>query len=267
MSTNIQNHSKTSVTSSNHSLSLEELTMEYETTLIKYNKAKSDYINHVKKINNSKSDNSNSNKLKLFSVKKFVAPTSILDSSANNVEECKAMCSSNSGCYGATFNSNDKTCILSGSDGDVVSGSYSDYAIISQSYVLLKKSKSLNNKLIKINEQISNIIMSNKRTIFSNNKLSTKKSHALVKNRENLDEERAVIEQTLDEFKDLEENEVEGDLMTHSNYYSFILLLLLVIFFIICIIIFLFSTSNTSATSNKSTTTSSNVIMNNKIIK
>ena len=33
----------------NGSLNLEELTMEYQTTLMKYNKAKSDYMNYIKK--------------------------------------------------------------------------------------------------------------------------------------------------------------------------------------------------------------------------
>jgi hypothetical protein len=250
MSTNTQNHSKTSVTS-NHSLNLEELTMEYQNTLIKYNKVKLDYINHIKKLNNNTANISN-NKLSLIFGKKFVAPTTVLDSSANNVEECKAICSSNSGCYGATFNSNDKTCVLGGSDGDIVKGSNSDFAIISQSYVLLKKSKSLNNKLIKINEQISNIIVTNKKTIFSNNKQSTKKSQVLVKDRDRLNEERAVIEQTLDEFKDLEENEVEGDLITNSNYYSFILLLFLVIVFILCLLFFSFTSKSSVTTSSNS---------------
>ena len=266
MTTNIQNQSDTSVTTSNHSLSLEELTMEYQNTLIKYNKAKLDYINHIKKLNNNTANISN-NKLSLIFGKKFVAPTTVLDSSANNVEECKAICSSNSGCYGATFNSNDKTCVLGGSDGNIANGSNSEFVIISQSYILLKKSKSLNDKLIQINKKISNIIVSNKKTIFSNNKQSTKKSQALVKDRDNLNEERAVIEQTLDEFKDLEENEVEGDLITHSNYYSFILLLLLVIFFIICIIFFLFSSSKFSNSSSTNTTTYSNQPIINKVYK
>lgn len=242
------------------SLNLEELTMEYQTTLMKYNKAKSDYINYVKKISKNSTKN-NEKKIKLMPGKKFMSSnnTPILDSSANSLQECKALCSSNSGCYGATFNSNDKTCIISGSDGDLTKGTDSDYAMITHSYTLLKRSQKLNDQLIKINDKISNIMMSNKKTIFSNNKMSSKKSQALVVNRDQLSEERAIIEQALDEFKDLEQNQEEGDLMTHSNYYSFLLLLLLAIVFIIWVIYLIYSNSKTTTTTT-STTPSTNII-------
>jgi len=255
----------------NGSLNLEELTMEYQTTLMKYNKAKSDYMNYIKKINkNSTTDattdvttdtNVKKNKIKLMPGKKFVSSndTPILDSSANSIQECKALCSSNSGCYGATFNSNDKTCIISGSDGSLTKGSDSDYAMITHSYTLLKRTHSLNDKLIKINDKISSIIVSNKKTIFSNNKMSSKKSQDLAINRDQLNEERAVIEQALDEFKDLEENQEEGDLMTHSNYYSFVLLLFLAIVFIIWVIYLIYSSSKTTTTSSPAVPSNTNI--------
>ena len=227
---------------------------------MKYNKAKSDYINYVKKISKNSTKN-NEKKIKLMPGKKFMSSnnTPRLDSSANSLQECKALCSSNSGCYGATFNSNDKTCIISGSDGDLTKGTDSDYAMITHSYTLLKRSQKLNDQLIKINDKISNIMMSNKKTIFSNNKMSSKKSQALVVNRDQLSEERAIIEQALDEFKDLEQNQEEGDLMTHSNYYSFLLLLLLAIVFIIWVIYLIYSNSKTTTTTT-STTPSTNII-------
>ena len=250
------------------SLNLEELTMEYQTTLMKYNKAKSDYMNYVKKIskngtNDANNTNGSKKKIKLMPGKKFVSSnnTPILDSSSNSLQECKALCSSNSGCYGATFNSNDKTCILSGSDGSLTKGSDSDYAMITHSYTLLKRTHSLNDQLTKINNKISSIMLSNKKTIFSNNKMSTKKSQALVINRDQLNEERAIIEQVLDEFKDLEENQEEGDLMTHSNYYSFVLLLFLAIVFIIWVIYLIYTSSKTStSTSSTNNGTSTNII-------
>ena len=265
--------------SNSGSLNLEELTMEYQTTLMKYNKAKSDYINYVKKISKNSTNaatsattdatrttNGSKKKIKLMPGKKFMSSnnTPILDSSANSLQECKALCSSNSGCYGATFNSNDKTCIISGSDGELTKGTDSDYAMITHSYTLLKRSQKLNDQLIKINDKISNIMMSNKKTIFSNNKMSTKKSQDLVVNREQLSEERAIIDQALDEFKDLEQNQEEGDLMTHSNYYSFLLLLLLAIVFIIWVIYLIYSnsktTTSTTSTSSTNNGTSTNII-------
>jgi hypothetical protein len=269
-STNDENGPTIGGSSNSGSLNLEELNMEYETTLMKYNKAKSDYINYVKKIN-KKSTNAetsatttdtknNKKKIKLMPGKKFVSSnnTPILDSSANTIQECKALCSSNAGCYGASFNSNDKTCIISGSDGSLTKGSDSDYAMITHSYILLKRSHSLNDQLTKINNKISKMIMSNKKTIFSNNKMSTKKSQDLAINRDQLNEERDVIEQALDEYKDLEENHEEGDLMTHSNYYSFVLLLFLAIVFIIWIIYLIYSNSKTTSSTSSTPAVPSN---------
>jgi hypothetical protein len=272
-STNNENNSNGPTiggSSNSGSLNLEELTMEYQTTLMKYNKAKMDYINYVKKISKNStnaetsatSETKNKKKIKLMPGKKFMSSnnTPILDSSANSLEECKALCSSNSGCYGATFNSNDKTCIISGSDGDLTKGTDSDYAMITHSYTLLKRSQKLNDQLIKINDKISNIMMSNKKTIFSNNKMSSKKSQDLVVNRDQLSEERAIIDQALNEFKDLEENQEETDLMTHSNYYSFLLLLLLAIVFIIWVFYLIYSSSKTTTSTTSTSSTTTNII-------
>jgi hypothetical protein len=242
--------SNTSIDINSNSLTLEELTMEYQNVLMKYNNVKSDYINSIKNIYKN---TDTSNNFVNIPNKTFLASTNLLDSSANTIQECQALCSSNIGCYGATFKSDTNICTLTGSDGDIVKSSDdNNNAIISQSFILLKQSQYLNNKLIKINKKIANIVSMNKKTIFNNNKKSNKKSQTLLENANVLNKERAVIEQTLDEFKDLEENEVEGDLITNSNYYSFILLLFLVIVFILCLLFFSFTSKSSVTTSSNS---------------
>jgi hypothetical protein len=184
--------------------------------------------------------------LTYFKGKTFLGSGSISNTSASSVEDCQALCSNTSGCTGATFNSDKGACLIRSGEGDLSNGTKNDYAIMVEGPGLLKLSKHLNNKLTQINNQISNIVGDG--TEMNNQSLERKqKTHDLVANAKKLDMERDKIKKFIDEYQDLDEAEVEGSLMTNSNYYSFLLLLILAIVFVICLIMFLPSSAKSSS--------------------
>ena len=113
--------------------------MEYQNVLMKYNNVKSDYINSIKNIYKN---TDTSNNFVNIPNKTFLASTNLLDSSANTIQECQALCSSNIGCYGATFKSDTNICTLTGSDGDIVKSSdENNNAIISDTLWFIPRSR------------------------------------------------------------------------------------------------------------------------------
>ena len=175
-----------------------------------------------------------------FKGKTFAGSASLLDSSANTIQSCQALCSATSGCSGATFNSTnsaDTTCQLSSGDGDIAMGKKGDYAFMLEGPGLLKMSQQLNSKLADLNDQIFNLTTNSGSSISdvagkNNAKKLMIQSHILKK-------ERDKLSQLAGEKSGLDEAQEEGDLMTNANYYSFMLLSLLAIVFVIGLMILL----------------------------
>jgi hypothetical protein len=182
-----------------------------------------------------------------FKGKSFWGAESLLDSSANTVKSCKALCSATPKCSGATFNSTNSpnsTCQLQSGDGNFASGKKGDVGLMVEGPGLLKISQQLNSKLTDLNSQIFNLT-TNSGSLHNpagknNAKKLIMKSHILQKERDKLD-------QLADEKMKLDVEHDEVDIMISSNYYSFMLLSLLAIIFIICLIVLSMSKSASTA--------------------
>ena len=173
-----------------------------------------------------------------FKRKTFWGADSLLDSSANTMKSCQALCSATSGCSGATFNSTnspDTTCQLRSGDGDISMGRKGDYAFMVEGPGLLKMSQQLNSKLVDLNKQIFNLTTNSGGSL--NNKAGKHAAKKLMIEGHKLKKEKAKLHRLESEKSGLEEAQEEGDLMINSNYYSFILLFLLAVVFVIGLII------------------------------
>jgi hypothetical protein len=173
-----------------------------------------------------------------FKGKTFWGADSLLDSSANTMQSCQALCTATSGCSGATFNSTnspDTTCQLRSGDGDISMGQKGDYAFMVEGPGLLKMSQQLNSKLADLNMQIFNLTTNSGGSI--NNKAGKHAAKKLMIEAHKLKKEKAKLSQLAGEKSGLDEAQEEGDLMINANYYSFMLLSLLAVVFVIGLIV------------------------------
>jgi len=143
------------------------------------------------------------------------------------VDDCAALCSSTTGCSGATFNPIDHgqpMCWLRSGDADIGPGLYNDYSIVPETKKYLEIMKSINAKLNDTNQQIMDLTNRSEREFDGLSNRTSNNQLELIKNYKVLEQERMKIDEMLKKYEDLDEYQVETELRTNQNYYSFILL-------------------------------------------
>ena len=220
-------------------LHLESLVKQYDTLLIQYTQVQTDYINFLK-VNVTTNQTNSSTNSKLVSIKgsTFWGTSGISSSNVSSVGQCSALCSSTSGCTGATYNSNSGTqnnCFLRSGDGDVIAGTNSQYAIVPQNKEYLLTLQNLNAQLMQVNSEISNFIQTNSPVFSTQNNDRLEQYKLLQQNFEQLEQERIKIATELLQFQSLNEIQGQSELTVTKNYYNYVLLLFLVIICIFCV--------------------------------
>ena len=169
------------------------------------------------------------------------------------VEQCKAKCSENKNCTGATFNpsSHGKSmCWLRTGEGELMPGLNIDYAIVPEAKKYLLTIESINRKLLETNKKIQQNIAQGQPLYNSIKTKAISQNDELTQNYQQLVMEREKIEKMLSSYQDLDKLEINGNLKINQKYYTFILLTIVTI----CIIILLYKFS--SIFSNSQNTTS-----------
>jgi len=208
-------------------LDLESLNVEYKNLLIDYKKSVLDYINYLKQEN---VDNDNS--MQTLQGYAFWGDKSLAENNSPSLQECQAACSSTQGCTGATFNKMDHTepiCALRGGNGEIVNGLPNDYAIIPKGKLLLTIVNDINEKLREINQKILYKIENSKSSYSENSQNNELKNSELKEQYNKLIIDRTNIKKIIDEYKTLDQKQVESNIIINQNYYSFLLLMGLVI--------------------------------------
>jgi hypothetical protein len=242
-------------------LNLESLNKEYKNLLIEYEQAVANYVNYLKqelnqpcseykannkdssqdchgkdnkKYNTSTSPNYNINKPQLTSVKgtAFWGTSALSQSKVTTVEQCQALCSNTTGCSGATYNETTTLCSLRKGDANIVAGSPTDYSIVPKSQSLLKIVQNINNKLTQVNEKIQKISPSVEIKLNLEAEQRLTANNDLIEQYKNLVIERTKIQNMLNEYQTLDQQQIEGNIYISQNYYSFILLMILAILFV-----------------------------------
>ena len=196
-------------------LDLESLTKKYDNLLIQYNQAQVDYANYLNK------NSSNSANKDLTSIKgSVVFDSGFINKKASTLQQCVALCSTDSTCKSATFNPIDYAqpqCWLNKNEGNIIPAPGSNnYSIIPKERQLLSNINSLNLQLADVNSKILKFIQGNKN-------LYTQ-----------IMDNRNIQFNQINEFEDLDEQQNYTSLSTNKNYYGYLFLVLL---FLICLII------------------------------
>jgi len=159
----------------------------------------------------------------------FWGASPLSQSTVSTVGECQALCSKTDGCSGATYNETTSLCSLRKGDGDIMSGSPTDYSIVPKAQSLLKIVKNINDKLTKLNEKIQKLSKTSETKFDSQSQQLSSSNTDLINQYTNLVGEREKIQKMLNEYQTLDEQHIQGNIHISQNYYSFILLMILVV--------------------------------------
>ena len=238
------NNENTTEESDSSVLNLEYLTKKYQNLLVEYQQAVANYTNYIKQqtdaSNADVSNNTIVNGDTMVTIKgvQYWGTAGISQTTSNSMNECKAACAATSNCSGAIYNAIDYSepmCWLRSGESNIVVGRENDYSFIKKDQYLLSIIQSLNEKLLDTNQQITEIITSEQPVFDSNTIDSQEQNTTLINNYKQLTQEREKISQLVNEYQVLEQQQIQGDIKTNQNYYSFLLLIGLII-----MIIFLF---------------------------
>jgi hypothetical protein len=179
--------------------------------------------------------NYNLNTVPMTTVKEtsFWGTSPLSQSTVSTVGECEALCSRTNGCSGATYSETTSKCFLRKGEGDIVSGSPTDYSIIPKGQSLLKIVKNINDKLTQLNEKIQKMSDSIQTKFSSQAQERSSANTNLINQYKNLVGERVKIQKMLNEYQTLDEQQIQGNIYTSQNYYSFILLMILAILVVV----------------------------------
>ena len=248
-------------------LDLESLNAEYRNKLIEYRQAVANYVNYLKQ--DIKPDTSvdrspwckqivaagwctsklgqeqnvsyycpkSCNELKkkeMVTIKNatYWGTGPIAQNNSATLQECSASCAMTDGCAGATFNATDSAkpmCWLRSGDSAVTGGKDSDYAIVPKGKQMLMIVQKINMRLSEINQQIQKITQNGQETYDSQTPERKTNMAELARQYIQLNEEREKIDNTINDYQTLDQQQIQGDLTANKNYYSFVLLLLLAI--------------------------------------
>jgi hypothetical protein len=222
-------------------LTLESLQKKYENTMILYQQAQTNYnsaLNGV--VSTTTSSNvvtSNGKRYVLVPSKVFWGTGAIQQQTVSTIDACVALCSADSKCTGATFDSSAKSCWTRSGNAGLVSGSATQTAIVSELVNAANTLDTLNRKLIMLLKKMNDI---NKTTTLrlqttTNNNISTNdlllgtRYKSLMADREN-------INNILKEYGEINVKNEDQSMYLYQNQSSYMLWSLLTIIFIIIVV-------------------------------
>jgi hypothetical protein len=121
-------------------LTLENLQLEYDNTMILYQQAQENY--------NSALNNIDKKKYIAISGKTYWGTGAIKQKTGSSISECSALCSNDAKCKGATFDSKDNTCWTRSGSSSLTTGTSTQSAIISEVTNAALNLQNLNTKLL-----------------------------------------------------------------------------------------------------------------------
>ena len=179
-------------------LTLESLEKEYENTMVLYQQAQTNYNSAlngvVGKTTGSNVVTSNGKRYVLVPSKVFWGTGAIQQKTVSSIDGCVALCSEDSKCTGATFDSSAKSCWTRSGNAGLVSGNTTQTAIVSELLNAANTLDTLNVKLVSLLKKMNDI---NKTTtlklqlktddsVSTNNIYLGKRFESLMADRENI---------------------------------------------------------------------------------
>jgi hypothetical protein len=243
----VESTSQKSETPQSLVLDLETLNVQYSNLLTQYEQAVANYTNLIQQ----QSASNTSPPLMTIPNNAFWGTADISSNIIPTVYQCKALCATTSGCSGATYNTTTQTCSLRSGEGSLVPSASNLVALIPEETYLLLNMQSINAQLIQINQEILNKTTAGETVFDSEYTERQTQAEELLKNYIMLTAEKNKINGMINDFENLNQEEIDGNITISKNYYSFVLLLILSIALIV--LLFMFSgSSSTNANANSS---------------
>lgn len=222
------NDSTTNNTESNV-LKLQSLQSEFKLVMTQYQQA---YANYISSLRSSTDPASTSNKTyATIPGSVFWGTTSLSEGTSPSAEDCTALCSANSSCTGATYNSDKQYCWVRGGQGDISIGMDTDSAIIPELVQNTQVLKMLNQKLLDINKSMEETLGSMSSS--ENHDIADKdlKKGELTSIYNSLMEERRNINKMIDNSTAIEQSYNDNSIYVSQNNttYTFWTLVALII--------------------------------------
>jgi hypothetical protein len=203
-------------------LQLQRLNQQYMTKLNEYKSAFASYVTTMK-------SQTSANSLVIFPGKTFMGSASLSDNRNSTTAQCKALCSSNKLCTGATFNSISRVCKLRKGDGPISSSASSNFAIVTKSKQQLDNLDKVNSQLISLNNQMIAISRRIKPSVNKNDSTLSTNNNSLIRNNASLVQEQIKIKKMLDQFNDIDQNYVSQSInadQKNARYYMWLIIMI-----------------------------------------
>ena len=210
-------------------LKLQSLQSEFKLVMTQYQQA---YANYISSLRSSTDPASTSNKAyATIPGSVFWGTTSLSEGTSPSAEDCTALCSANSSCTGATYNSDKQYCWVRGGQGDISIGMDTDSAIIPELVQNTQVLKMLNQKLLDINKSMEETLGSMSSS--ENHDITDKdlKKGELTSIYNSLMEERQNINKMIDNSTAIEQSYNDNSIYVSQNNttYTFWTLVALII--------------------------------------
>jgi hypothetical protein len=222
-------------------LTLESLEKEYENTMTLYQQAQTNYNSAlngvVGKTTGSNVVTSNGKRYVLVPSKVFWGTGALEQKSVSTIDACVAMCSADTKCTGATFDSSAKSCWTRSGNAGLVSGNTTQTAIVSELVNAANTLDTLNNKLLGLLKKMNdinktttvNLQLKTDDSVSTNNIYLGKRFESLMADREN-------INNILKEYGEINVKNQDQTMYLYQNQSSYMLWSLLTIIFIIIVV-------------------------------
>jgi hypothetical protein len=209
-------------------LKIKELEKEYNTILIQYEQAYTDYINQIKQ---DKLNPSNKT-LESLRGRSFWGDKGLKEGPVKSEQACKDMCLSNEKCSGATYNSKKRYCWARAGAG-LLSATPDSTALISKGLKEIITLRKLNNRLQQINLEIASELEKTYPKAQLEHNSNKQKREELKKTYVILVDENDVLDKAIKEYETINGVYEENSLTVEKESFSLRLWTLLALILVI----------------------------------
>ena len=194
-------------------INVEVLQKEYEVILKQYEESVKNYIAALE-------DTDTKTQFTSFKGRTWWGTDRVNEGAATTKEECETMCANSNDCSGATFNPVKRYCWTRRGEGSLTAGETDDYALIPKQKASLIVMQSLNDKLLSINEQISNELKNVNPEVEEQINDNINKQVELDKSYQSLLEQKLEMAKQLQEYNSLEQENNNQSLFVNQKSLS-----------------------------------------------
>lgn len=218
-------------------IQLEALDGQYRTKLTEYESAYTTYISTLQ----DQTQSSATNSYVVLPGHTYTGTSTISNNTNSSISQCEALCSADSACTGASFNSTSAVCSLKSGNSGLTAGATSDNAIITNIKSQIIHLETLNAQLIAINEQITEIYSKIQPLISGDSTSLSANGEDITAQYSTLLAEKMKIKRLLEEYNDIDKNYIDQSLTVeqqNATYYLWIAICIIVFVITIQMIVF-----------------------------